>query len=128
LTRPPAAETGVKHLISTLVPAAAWLVEEIPSPPLVQILEKYVPSLPARLTINGKVLPPPDWLISVIRKGVRLRNEIVHGHQTELKSDSLREILLAVRDLLYLYDLYAGHEWAVQYLSVRMWSSLANEV
>jgi hypothetical protein len=122
-----AAETGVKHLISTLVPAAAWLVEEIPSPPLVQILEKYVPSLPARLPINGKVLPPPDWLMKIITKGVQLRNKIVHGHQTELKSDSLREILVAVRDLLYLYDLYAGHDWAVQYLSVRMVSSLRNE-
>jgi hypothetical protein len=34
---------------------------------------------------------------------------------------------MAVRDLLYLYDLYAGHEWAVQYLSVQMRSSLASE-
>jgi hypothetical protein len=85
-----AAETGVKHLMSTLVPAAAWLVEEIPSPPLVQIPEKYVPSLHARLTINGKVLPLPDWLMKILTKGVQLRNKIVHGHQIELKSDSLR--------------------------------------
>jgi hypothetical protein len=62
-----------------------------------------------------------------MRKAVGLRNDIVHGHQTELKSDSLRDILVAARDLLYLYDLYAGHEWAQQYLSVPMRSWLANE-
>jgi hypothetical protein len=123
-----AAETGVKHLISTLVPAAAWLVENTQSPPLIRMLEEYLPLLPTRLRIKGKVLPPPKWLIAEIKKGVNLRNKIVHGHKIELKSDALLEILKAVHDLLYLFDLYAGHEWAAQRLSVRMCSSLANGV
>ena len=126
-----AAETGVKHLISTLVPAAErpkWLVKHTQSPPLVRLLEEYLPLLPTRLKIKGKVLPPPTWLIEEIRDGVTRRNKIVHGDKTELKSDSLLEILKAVHDLLYLFDLYAGHEWAAQHLSVRMCSSLANEV
>jgi hypothetical protein len=122
-----AAETGVKRLISTLVPAADWLVQETQSPPLVRMLEEYLPTLPVRLRINGNVLCPPTWLIDVIKKGVGLRNKIVHGHDIPLKSDSLRDVLEAVHDLLYLFDLYAGYEWAVRHLSVRMQSSLAKE-
>src|SRR5262249_5975518 len=122
-----AAETGVKHLISTLVPAAewpAWLVKNTQSPPLVDMLKEYLPKLPTRLKIKGKVLPPPKWLIKEIRNGVTLRNQIVHGRKIELKPDSLLEILKAIHDLLYLFDLYAGHEWAAQRLSVRMQFSL----
>src|SRR5437870_12488708 len=122
-----AAETGVKHLISTLVPAAAWLVENTQSPPLVRMLKEYLPLLPTRVRINEKVLPPPKWLMDEIQKGVFLRNHIVHGHAIQLASDALREVLQAVHDLLYLFDLYAGHAWAVQHFSVRMQSSLANE-
>lgn len=122
-----AAETGVKHLMSTLVPEARWLVEETQSPPFVRMLTEYPPKLPAGLRINGKVLPPPQWLIEIIKKGVGLRNDIVHGHQIQLKSDSLREVLDAIHALLYLCDLYSGHKWAWQWLSSRMQSSLANE-
>jgi len=122
-----AAETGLKHLISTLAPAAAWLVENTQSPPLVQMLEDYLPKLPTRIRIKGKVLPPPKWLIDTIKKGVRLRNQIVHGHPIHLASDAVHDVLQAVHDLLYLFDLYAGHEWAAQRFSVRMQSSLVNE-
>ena len=122
-----AAETGLKHLISTLAPGSAWLVENTQSPPLVHMLQDYLPTLPTRLKIKGKVLPPPKWLIDTMKKGVGLRNQIVHGHPIQLASDTVHDVLQAVHDLLYLFDLYGGYEWAAQRFSVRMQSSLVNE-
>lgn len=108
-----AAETGMKRLISELVPASAWLILNIQSPPLVQILEGYLPLLPIRVRFDKKTPPPlPQSLLDIVKKGVNLRNEIVHGKEVDLKKESLIEILNTISDLLYIFDLYAGHNWA----------------
>lgn len=121
-----AAETGVKQLISTLVPAAEWLVKETQSPPLVKMLEEYLPKLPVCLKFKGKVVCPPERIIDAIKKGVNLRNQIVHGHDIQLKSDSLYEVFEAVHELLYLFDFYSGNEWAAEHIGGIL-TSLANE-
>lgn len=41
-------ETGLKELIASLVPAAAWLVGEVPAPPVCKMLKEYLPLLPRR--------------------------------------------------------------------------------
>ena len=43
-----AAEAGYKQAVAALVPAAAWLMREIPSPPLVKLLQQHLPQMPAR--------------------------------------------------------------------------------
>jgi hypothetical protein len=45
---------------------------------------------------------------------VGLRNDIVHGKEVHLERKSLREILDAIHDLLYIFDLYAGQLWAIR--------------
>ncbi|MGH8647029.1 MAG: hypothetical protein ACREX4_22255 [Gammaproteobacteria bacterium] len=40
-----AAEIGLKHCISALVPNARWLVENVPTPPLHKMLTEYLPLL-----------------------------------------------------------------------------------
>ena len=123
-----AAEASVKHLISSLAPSGQWLVEAIQSPPIEKMLVEYVPTLPVKTRISGKIPPvAPEWLIATIRKGVNIRNQIVHGKAAPLTGDTLREVLEAVNDLLYYCDLLAGHLWAWKRLSVRLCRYLSGE-
>jgi hypothetical protein len=43
-----AVETGFKDCVSTLVPDADWLVQNLPSPPLNRMLLEYLPQLPVK--------------------------------------------------------------------------------
>jgi hypothetical protein len=104
-----AAEVGFKTFIGDLVPDAEWLAFNAPTPPLVQMLEQYLPGLAVRQRITDTTpLLVPKKILDTIRKGVLLRNRIAHAGE-DVKQDSLKEILGAVRDLLYLLDFYAGH-------------------
>lgn len=111
-----AVETHVKNCIATLVPDAKWLVSEVQSPPVVRMLKDYLPRLPAKCTIQDRVRPPPQDLMELLKKGVQIRNSIVHGKTYTLKHATLREVLLTVRDVLWLLDYYRGFKWALAYL------------
>jgi hypothetical protein len=111
-----ACEIGVKLCISSVVPAATWLVENLPSPPVEKMLREYLPKLPTGNRINGKVLPPPGRILNTIKKGVLLRNEIIHKGAT-VKQRTCEEVLGAITDVLRLCDYYSGYEWALNYLS-----------
>lgn len=116
-----AAETGMKRLISELVPATEWIMKEIQSPPLTKMLEEYLPLLPTRVKVKSENLPPlPKDFLATIKKGVKLRNDIVHGQDVRLRPDSVREILGAINDVLYILDIYSGQLWAEQLLSIEM--------
>jgi hypothetical protein len=112
-----AAETGFKTTLTDLNPSMSWIVENVSSPPLVRMLREYMEQLPARNLINGQVLRPPSSLIDTIRKGVELRNKLVHGREEVVAAEEVRLILEAVRDLLYMLDYYRGHDWAMDRLS-----------
>lgn len=112
-----ALEAGLKELISELVPDAEWLVKNLPSPPVTQILREYLPSLPIKAQINVKTLAPPDQLINIVKNGVTLRNSLVHGNLQGVEVASVKKLLQAVQDLLWLFDFYRGREWAIEYIS-----------
>lgn len=109
-----ALETGIKDLISELVPDAEWLIKNIPSPPITKILEEYFPNLPVKSQMSGKTLCPSKEMISEIKKWNNQRNDIVHGKKIDIDFNKLKEFLLLVRDLLYLFDYYRGEEWALE--------------
>ncbi len=111
-----AAEVGFKQCISILAPHTDWLINNLPSPPLIKMLLEYLPTLPVKNTVQGKVLPPPKSIIDELKKGVELRNKAVHSKVESLKYETLRDILWAVRDLLWLLDYYSGYEWAWKYI------------
>jgi hypothetical protein len=112
-----AAEAGFKQFLGILVPHARWLAENAPSPPLVVMLEKYLPTLPVRNTFAGRVLAPPPDILNTLRKGVglrnELRNELTHRGVASLEHDTLEAVLSAVRDVLWLLDYYSGFAWAI---------------
>jgi len=72
-----ALEAGVKDCITDFVPEAKWLVEKGPSPPVLAMLTKYLPTLPAS-TFDGKISPPPKALRKTIDEAVQIRNRVAH--------------------------------------------------
>ncbi len=111
-----AAEVGLKHCISALVPDARWLVENVPIPSLHKMLIEYLPLLPVRARLADKAPVPPDDLLDEIKTGIVLRNRVVHLGHVKLAAEKLDRILRAVSDLLWILDAYQGHEWARQYV------------
>lgn len=122
-----AAETGFKTALTDLNPSVSWIVENLQSPPLDRMLRDYMAQLPARNKINGVVRRPPKKVISTIKKGIELRNKLVHGREEPLRTEDVRSILEAVRDLLYMLDYYRGHDWAMERISPEVASVLNEE-
>jgi hypothetical protein len=104
-----AAEVGLKQVIALLVPEARSLVENIPSPPLDTIMRKVLPDLPIRADVEPTRRAPRHLSIAITR-AVEDRNRVVH--LGALPRSNLRETLLAIREFLYMLDMYAGHPWA----------------
>jgi hypothetical protein len=119
-----AAELGVKHCIATLVPDAEWLATNAPTPPVAQILLQYLPRLQTRCAVDGKVKPPPESILKHLKTGISFRNRVIHAGAQSPSTEELEEILMAVRELLWLLDFYVGFEWAFDFLSVEAKSDL----
>lgn len=109
-------ESGLKHCISTFVPDAKWLIENIASPDLVKMLSEYLCLLPTTNRVNKKVFAPRSTLNETLKKGVFMRNQIVHGKTMKITYETLEEILLAVHDVLWILDYCSGYEWALEYV------------
>lgn len=117
-----AVEVEVKRLISEFVPKSEWLVANLPTPPIVKLVKTYLPSI---ITIPPHQLPPPR-LMSTLGKAVELRNSFVHGSfqasggwaaASDLSPQDVGKFLETSSDLLWLFDLYRGHTWAISYMS-----------
>ena len=117
-----AAEVGLKQLIAALVPHAKSLVENIPSPPLDTMIRKVLPDLPIKADIEP-ARRAPRHLRTAIIAAVEDRNRIVH--LGAMPRCDLREALLAIREFLYLLDMYSGHAWAATLLTEKTQSALA---
>jgi len=119
-----AAEVGFKQFAVDLVPGSKWLVENLPTPPLVRMLREFLPTLPIRRKLVDQQHLVPESLLAELEKAVQLRNDVVHGGKGNLKRSTVRSAVKAVRDLLYLLDVYAGDEWAHMNLSVETFTAL----
>lgn len=120
-----AAEVGMKQLVAMLVPHARWLVEELPSPPLVPMMRHYLAELPIRADVEPN-RRCPKHLRAALQGAVEARNVAVH--RGSAPTIALRDMLASVRELLYLFDFYGGHSWAARQLSDATVASLGIEV
>jgi len=111
-----AAEIGFKQFASKSLPDTAWLLE-LPSPPLVEMLQRF-PWEQLKLRINGKIPAVPDSIIDELRKGVTLRNKIVHSGVGSLSLDTLDSLLETVKNLLYFLDVLhgSGQLWPLDFV------------
>ncbi len=122
-----AIEAAFKECVSILIPDASWLINNVPSPPLIKMLNKFLPLLPCKQKIRGKIIPPPKAIMKILNDGVENRNLIAHGRSSQVDIKFLEEFLRAVRDLLYLLDYYSGHEWAWNNISSETTISLVDD-
>jgi hypothetical protein len=112
-----AAEVGLKRVIGLIVPDARWLLEEIPAPPIGKMLKKYIPTLKVKSFITGKMIVPPAKLIAKLENAAKARNKIVHVGEKAPEPNELIEMLEAIRDFLWVCDLYRGQLKNVSFIS-----------
>jgi hypothetical protein len=110
-----ALEIGVKQYISACVPQAGWLAMHLPAPPVIRIMEEYLPQLdPPGGGVRLKRFDPD--LLRLLRDGTNRRNDLIHAGAAAPPRDRLESILLAVRDVLWTLDSARGHSWAQNYV------------
>ncbi len=112
-----AAEVGLKKLIGSLVPNAAWLVDELQTPSFSKMLGKYLPTLPVRAHFQGTSICPPKGLVKVLNNAIECRNKLVHAGKTPPHRLELEEMLRAINDFLWICDVYEGRAWAAKHVS-----------
>jgi hypothetical protein len=110
-----ALEVGAKACVALLVPNSEWLCFEAPTPPVLSVLEEYLPTLPTKARLNGKVYVPLAAL-GVIKKAVAQRNRVAHRGSKVDAGKSLYTTLETIRGVLYLLDYYCGQSWAAPHL------------
>jgi len=120
-----AAEVGFKRFVAKMAPDTSWLIENIPSPPLVLMLKELLPNLRVVYRIQGTEPAVPASMLDGLKKAVLLRNQIVHGRAESIKNSTLNATLLLVRDFLYLLDFYAGTSWAADNVTPETIQALA---
>lgn len=125
-----AAETSFKNFVANMIPEASWLISEIQSPPLIKMLSDFLPKITTNLQMDKIAFKPfvPKGILNEIQKGVTIRNELVHGKVISIQPKKVNSILIAVRDLLYLLDLYSGHLWAERNISHETISKIKEEI
>ena len=124
-----AVEVELKRLIGDCVPSSDWLVTNLPTPPIVKIIEEYLPTIIAMSPETA----PPRWLTQNLKTAVRRRNTFTHGGAESkdrwsspgLLPEEVAKHLAATSDLLWLFDLYRGHAWVMDYLSEETKAALA---
>jgi hypothetical protein len=122
-----ALEIGVKELIGKLVPEANWLVEQLQAPPVWRILRDFVPTLPLRACLSGKAFDLPKGLITQVHKAVEARNRLVHRGAPPPVREELTQMLKAIRDVLWICDLYGGEGWSARLISGETLASWATK-
>jgi HEPN domain-containing protein len=119
-----ALEIGVKHLVGILIPSAEWLALHAPSPPVVEMLKDYLPTIRVHESIGGYVASPPAEILKTLKDAVYARNITVHRGPGKLKPDFIVRVLDAVADVLWMCDYFAGQKWAYRNMSEQMRSAL----
>ena len=119
-----ALEVGVKAYVAHVSPDTGWLLSELPSPPISKILRAYIPELQKS---HGQTLDYWDKLKPLFKRvegHATTRNKLIHTGKIKIKSDELNSYIQDVSDLLYLFDVLRGHEWAKQNLTYTLRSLL----
>jgi hypothetical protein len=115
-----ALEVGVKAYVAYLSPDTSWLLSELPSPPIHKILKSYVPELHQQ---RGMPIGYWDKLkpwFKRVESGATTRNRLVHTGAVQIGPKDIASYVQDVSDLLYLFDILRGREWAKHNVSSAM--------
>lgn len=112
-----AVETAVKEVIQSLAPGSAYLVDEMPSPPVPKLLKDYLPTLPSPTPLGRTALPAPKQIRASLQWCIETRNTIVHRRQAQHWFPELPRRLADLQDLIWLLDAHCGNDWALGHIS-----------
>jgi hypothetical protein len=112
-----ALEIGIKTLIGQRAPSAQWLVTNLPSPPVRRLLAEYLPSLETTAAVEGKVLAPPKAVLDLVDKAVDTSHRVAQATGEAIAHGALDEMLIAIRDVLWMLDFCGGSAWALSHVS-----------
>lgn len=107
-----AAEIAVKQVIAARSEKSEWLVENLPFPDIYKIIMEYFPKLVPEYDERH----PASSTMAIVKKGISIRNRMVHVGEKIPTEKTAEEILLAVKNLILYCDYYCGNKWAIEYL------------
>jgi hypothetical protein len=81
------------------------------------LLKTYWPHPSPVPTVRGVQVKASRVLLDSLTKGIRKRNAVVHNGADAPDQDELREILWNIGQLLWIWDFYSGHIWALEHLT-----------
>ena len=83
------------------------------------LLKKYWPHPDPNLipTFQGNQIKPSAVLLDSLKIGIRARNDVVHNGAAAPDPDELRDILWNISQLLWIWNFYSGHVWALEHVS-----------
>lgn len=120
-----ALETGIKTHISKLSPDTAWLLENLPSPPIDKIFKNYMPLLYEKCGRTIEFQQELKSLTKQIKEIIEVRNKIAHTGKLPENIGNIYEMLQSVFDILYLLDLLDGNQWAKELVSSKLMRKLS---
>ena len=101
-------EVAVKTCITHYDDRAKWLMENVPSPPLVKMLKEYIP------TLIPKDAPkiPKNLINHSLHDAIAARNKIVHSGLYKTDYDQTKSMVYDMGRILAYLDYYIGCDWA----------------
>jgi hypothetical protein len=112
-----AIEVGFKQVAAKLAPQSTWLLNNMQSPSIDRMIAKWLPQLLADKELRAAL--PNIRLLKSLIKAIELRNKLVHAGGRTPDVEEVESFLQDANDLLHLFDVYAGCDWAVDLLSRR---------
>lgn len=107
-----ALETGIKEFIVWAAPDTAWLLQETQSPPVVKLINDYIPALLVAKGLRPTGNKPPPLIRKAIDDAMKIRNSIAHGASSAFRPMELERLQKAIDDYLWMLDVYRGQHWA----------------
>lgn len=115
-----AAETGIKKFIVYMQPDTKWLLENAPSPDLLKLVKEYIPIFKLDISSHEDAKSREVEILEILKKGISIRNRLVHGASYSLSSQTLGDLIGAVEELIWLIDYYSGNEWATRHMNEKL--------
>ena len=92
------------------------MIENLPSPPILSLYRDYLPLLVGQSGNEEEVILPSEQVLENLRKGVTIRNRIIHLGDPAPDYDTVEKILTSVVDLLWIIDSNSENEWAMHHI------------
>jgi hypothetical protein len=122
-----AVEARFRSLVADLVPDAAYLVEQLQTPPLEQLLVNYLPTLPFNTDVRPGFAIPTE-LRKQFSKAVSLRNKLVHRGAAAPSVGQTADALESAAELVRLFDYLSGQSWAIEWVSQETRKAIVRQI